>query len=295
MKKVYLAGGWFTPHTREIIDVLEVELEKIDGLSVYSPRRDGTKLTPNEFGNTEVRRRVFQDNVDNILDADFLVASVDGKDGHLDTGTVWEIGLATAYGIPVIGYEVEEGNGGEKLLGGVASALFTMCHGIDDLGYVVRTGVSNGISGKRKSYGEHVADNNRALIIGPDFSEDHAKVNLDILATVSGSEIAARLVDQPSTTPIGENADDMFNGVDYVIAVVDDRHPAVAWTMGQAYARNIPIISFTNHDYGVNLMLLLSIIRHVKGTETLGEFLKQVKQEGILNIEQIDYADVRAI
>lgn len=296
MKKIYLAGGWFTPHTKKIIDILEEELGKLEGATVYSPRRDGTKLTPNQFGNVEIRKKVFQDNVDNILNADFLVASLDGKDGYLDTGTVWEVGFASAHGIPVIGFELDPSHNGNKLLGGIITCLEKMCYGVDSLISTVKTYIEKAQKPKIKFYEESKERYNRVLIIGPDYTQDHLKVSLSIIAEAQNKNLSTRWVDKPSSTPIGEYSDDIFKGVDYMIAVVDDRHPAVAWAMGQAYARKIPIVSFTNHDYGVNLMLLLSIVRHIKGIEKLSEFLEEVNRVGgIRNVEPADHADVRAI
>lgn len=52
---------------------------------------------------------------------------------------------------------------------------------------------------------------------------------------------------------------------DLVFAVVDDRDPGVIWEMGYAYARSIPIITYTDRDFGLNVMISMSVAAHVKG------------------------------
>lgn len=48
-----------------------------------------------------------------------------------------------------------------------------------------------------------------------------------------------------------------------VIALIDDRDQGVIWEMGYAYARRIPIISISAHNYDVNLMLSGTVMAHV--------------------------------
>jgi nucleoside 2-deoxyribosyltransferase len=220
------------------------------------------------------------------------VVNLDGADGHLDTGTVWELGMATALGVPVIGYETHP----TTVLGGIADSVDQWVLGFDQLRQKALMYTESLPRERSLAQYFYNPDTTKALIIGPDTSEDHDRVNLDILAALNTHAVPTRLVDSPSVFGIDRHiADQIFNGISYMVAVVDDRHPSVAWAMGQAYIRNIPIISFTNHDYGVNLMLLLSIVRHVKGTEKLIEFVKEINEKGILNVDKVDYADVRAI
>lgn len=48
-----------------------------------------------------------------------------------------------------------------------------------------------------------------------------------------------------------------------IIALIDDRDQGVLWEMGYAYARKIPIISISAHNYDVNLMLSGTVMAHV--------------------------------
>lgn len=44
------------------------------------------------------------------------------------------------------------------------------------------------------------------------------------------------------------------------------------------------IITYTDHDYGVNLMLTESIACHCKGTAELEVYLKKVQEQGVANV-----------
>lgn len=92
---------------------------------------------------------------------------------------------------------------------------------------------------------------------------------------------------------------------DLIVAVIDDRDTGTSWEMGCRYgywlskveelqkmnihqhhelsqlSTEAPIITFTAHDYGVNLMLLHSILQHCRGVEELGKFLDIVDEVGI--------------
>ena len=58
--KVYCASGWFTPRTRDILDKLESLLTNNEHVSLYSPRRDGIMLPPNQKHDTALRESIFK-------------------------------------------------------------------------------------------------------------------------------------------------------------------------------------------------------------------------------------------
>ncbi len=60
-----------------------------------------------------------------------------------------------------------------------------------------------------------------------------------------------------------------LDGADIVVAVVDGRDTGVIFEQGYAYARSIPVITYTQHDYGCNLMLAQSTIGHTKSISQL--------------------------
>ena len=47
-----------------------------------------------------------------------------------------------------------------------------------------------------------------------------------------------------------------------VVAVIDDWDTGTVWEMGFAYGINIPIMTISNHDYGLNVMVRQSVECH---------------------------------
>jgi nucleoside 2-deoxyribosyltransferase len=71
-----------------------------------------------------------------------------------------------------------------------------------------------------------------------------------------------------------------------VIAVIDGRDPGVMWEIGCAYSLRLGraaggvvdnwkprIVTYTDHDYGVNVMIQECVDAHCRGTERLRECL----------------------
>lgn len=61
---------------------------------------------------------------------------------------------------------------------------------------------------------------------------------------------------------------------DLMVAVIDDRDTGTVWEMGFAAALSVPIVTVTNHTYGMNLMLAQTIVGHAKGQEDIKEMLR---------------------
>ena len=134
----------------------------------------------------------------------------------------------------------------------------------------------------------------RILLIGPDdtpeLMEGNQKIS-DLLLDNFGKRF--RWMADLKHENMFARIDDMFSGVDVVLAVIDERNPVVSWVMGQAYTRGIPIISYTNFDYGVNLMLALSLVRHVKGMDDLKTVIDILKREGINGLGDFNTESLR--
>lgn len=101
MKRIYLAGGWFTPeqeeqHTR-IYNLLK------DAFDVFNPRIAGEI---NSDTSSDKMTKILLGNVDAIRSSDLVVVLYD----YRDTGTIWESGYAYANCIPII-YFAEHLNG----------------------------------------------------------------------------------------------------------------------------------------------------------------------------------------
>lgn len=290
--RIYMAGGWFTKNQDEVLTTLENMLRGMEGITAYFPRHDGVKLSPNEFHDHNLRKKVFDDNVSHILDSDVVVAALDGRDGTYDTGTVWEAGYAASHGIPVIAFDTV-GRIKERF-SSVQSQFDACIYDYDELQYALNLLVADK---NRKKNNE--APGNKVLFVGPDDTEHQMQVNAEIVSVLfenCGQSI--RWLDNLNHNNLydatGASADNIFKDVEYVVAVIDDRHPIVSWIMGQAYERNIPIITYTNFDYTVNLMLLFSIVAHCKGTEALKDVVQRIKRGGIQSLEEFDTTSMKA-
>lgn len=94
---------------------------------------------------------------------------------------------------------------------------------------------------------------------------------------------------------------------DIIVAVIDDKDTGTVWEMGCRYGRWLDryncldkklaqkddtrtdcpmIITYTDHDYGVNLMLTESIACHCKGVAELEVYLKRVQDQGVAAVER---------
>lgn len=84
--KVYFASPWFNPEQAEREDRVKNKLREL-GFNVWSPK-DNCNCSP--IADDEMRKKVFGDNVYNIVTCDIIFAITDGK----DMGTIWEAGFA---------------------------------------------------------------------------------------------------------------------------------------------------------------------------------------------------------
>ncbi len=94
--RVYIASGWFTPNQESTrIDIINLlSLYEID---FYSPKDDGLAL---EDDSIEDLKEIFKENLREIEDSDYIIASTIDK----DMGTLFECGYAYSKGIPIIYY-----------------------------------------------------------------------------------------------------------------------------------------------------------------------------------------------
>ena len=92
--KAYVASGWFSPEQEESrLDIINALTEA--GIEMYSPKDDNM----HKDGVTNPKE-VYFENLQNIENADFIVASTEGK----DMGTIFECGLAAGWDIPIVYY-----------------------------------------------------------------------------------------------------------------------------------------------------------------------------------------------
>lgn len=90
----YVAAPWFRPGQMERLLAMHKILDFYN-FSYFAPHLDGIDLPLN--ATEEDRDRTFQDNIDGITNARAVLAITDG----LDTGTIWEAGMAYGANVPV--------------------------------------------------------------------------------------------------------------------------------------------------------------------------------------------------
>lgn len=98
MKKIYFAGGWFSPAQEEEHTRIGDFLNRHKDLIVFNPRTAGGDFKVGK--ETDHMTQVLLNNCNAIDEADLVVAITDYK----DMGTLWECGYAYAKKKPVIYY-----------------------------------------------------------------------------------------------------------------------------------------------------------------------------------------------
>jgi nucleoside 2-deoxyribosyltransferase len=89
--KCYLASGWWSELQEAARQVILTELKKAK-IDVYSPKDDGL------FKEGMDPEEIFQENLKQINQCDFIIASTEGK----DMGTLFEAGYAYAVKKPIV-------------------------------------------------------------------------------------------------------------------------------------------------------------------------------------------------
>lgn len=278
--RVYLASSWFTPATEEIRSNLECMLTVRPDIELYSPKRDGIMLPPNQKHDTALRESIFNDNISHIISADLVIANVYSKDSYNDTGTMYEIGYAMAHDVPVLGFTTTMEQIDVRFKGILEGMNVVV--GYDSLNSALDEIIS--------TLSERDQKNNKVLFVGNGDKE----VDEKLVSYIMDSGANLRWVNDLHEE-VYARIDEIFNNVEYMIAVIDDRKTIVSWMIGQAYARGIPVVTYSNYNYGINIMLLVSVLTHIRGTEELGNFLQQVKRCGLESIPKFDISQIDAM
>ena len=279
--KVYLASSWFTPATEEIRFNLEGMLSVRPDVELYSPKRDGIMLPPNQRHDTALRESIFNDNISHIVSADLVIANVYSMDSYNDTGTMYEIGYAMANNVPVLGFTTTMDQVDVRfkgILGGmnVVTGYSTLTAVLDEL--------------IPRLLDKDTTKTGKVLFVG----NGNKDVDETIASYIMDSGANLRWLNDIHNE-VYTRIDEIFENVDYMIAVIDDRKTIVSWMIGQAYARGIPVVTYSNYDYGINIMLLVSVLTHIRGTEELSAFLQQVQRQGLESIPKFDISQMDAM
>lgn len=272
---IYLASGWFTPRTKDILDYLEYQLTQREDIDLFSPRRDGVMLPPNQKHDTALRESIFKDNIRHIDEADMVIANIDSVDSYNDSGTIYEVGYAMAHDIPVIGFTLSQENISDRFRG-ILNGFECIIDSYQEL--------SEFLDDHKK---EPEKDKSKVLFVG----SGNESVDKHLVAYIMDSGANLRWVNEVHKE-VYSRIDEIFKDVQYMIAVIDDRKTIVSWMIGQAYARGIPVITYSNYNYGINVMLLVSVLTHLRGVEELKGFLQQVNEKGLESIPKFDISQM---
>ena len=113
--RIYLAGP--DVFSRDADAVFHHLVAHCDRLGLHGlPPSDGDLAADLRFTDEERAQRIFEGNVRLIRSADGLIANLAPFRGHEpDSGTVFEVGFATALGKPVVAYGVAPGTYAERV------------------------------------------------------------------------------------------------------------------------------------------------------------------------------------
>lgn len=134
--KIYAAGPFFSPKQLATMEAIEAVIENFENVEVFKPRNGdaSAKKLNKDIGagkdpDQATRRQVFLDNVNNIDDADLMVALIDDR----DIGTIFELGYACKAGVPCITFT--NMNYGMNLM--LAESVLAHCKGTGQLNEAV--------------------------------------------------------------------------------------------------------------------------------------------------------------
>lgn len=280
---VYIAGPWFTPKAEETLTRLENLAMESSIVKAYRPRHDGVKLKAGEIHDPELRKSVFNDNVHNIDKSDFVLANLDSRDGVMDTGTLWEVGYAVSKGIPV--YVWDPAGKSNETLGSLYNSVRDVFDSYESIEYFLGSCIGEGL------YPKPYTPVKSALLLTPRGKSDDYR---GVATKIIDSGMKLKWADSYDHPRFKEELETMLEDVGVIVAVIDDKDPVVSYMIGYAYKKLIPVVTYTNYDYDVNIMLLCSILRHVKGVKELGDILDVLASEGFDGIPEFDHSTIKA-
>ena len=100
---VYIAGPFFNLNQCSTIAKIE-NLLAYRKIAYFSPRSAGVLLDMDAADKRKNADKMYQLNIDNIKQADTIIAVIDDR----DIGTIWEIGYAAALGKDIITYTAND-------------------------------------------------------------------------------------------------------------------------------------------------------------------------------------------
>ena len=134
---IYIASPFFTDEQNQEVSRVEKLLLSY-GMKFFSPRQHGgilKDMTPER--RTLAAPSVFQSNVSGISRSGLVLAITD----HRDTGTIWEMGYAHGYGVPVVTLSVS-GRPTNVMLAQCVEAHFTTYEHLEGLIQIAKLGMN---------------------------------------------------------------------------------------------------------------------------------------------------------
>lgn len=121
MKKIYLAGGWFTPEMEEEHTRIYNAIK--NDFNVFNPKLESLITATSSVNDMS---KTLIGNIEAIKDCDLVLVIYDRK----DVGTIWEAGYAYANNKPILYYAETLGNKAFNLMlaktGNFASNMSTL-------------------------------------------------------------------------------------------------------------------------------------------------------------------------
>lgn len=290
-KRIYLASPFFNEEQVKRVNLIRDHLME-NGIDVYSPMHDSKfKLGPNP--GIEQAKKVFDDNVDNILNSDIVVAIMDDN----DTGTYFEVGVATSKSIKVIKVVFDADSLSEDNRSLVSDFKSTVEYRYVNDSSTLLISKSDGTY-RLKRLVELINKipfryPNVLYIIpsGGGTPDKYTNDAINLLEKYSAttfspdSEYDLTVLDAHSSLPL-HIIDKILSSSDYVILDRKDRYvlPAVLW--GMAYYRGVPVIA-VGKESSSNLMLQPSTTYNAKDYQDAIDFIISTKYK--FNLDVIKY------
>lgn len=123
--KVYLASGFFNEVQVDQVNRLEELLDSYEWVELASPRR--IFVCPPD-ADEDIQKSTFDGNIKHLKEADVVVGNTQDK----DLGSIFEMGAAFAFGVPII-YFCEGLPEGAKFNLMLAKSGIKVCTSIDEL------------------------------------------------------------------------------------------------------------------------------------------------------------------
>lgn len=282
MKKVYVASGWFNERDDRILTSIEDKLMNMEGITPYRPRKDGIELTSEQFHDHALRKGIFESNVVNIDDSDFLVVNLDCGSARLDTGTVWECSRAVSLGIPVIVYD--ETQSIEKRLHGISKYLPYRASNLNSLEMMVNAFMEMSTKSPRMLVKSTEKPNPLVLC--------DKTGNIDLVATILDTVNTVRVIPDPESLEFS-SIESLFDNTSCVVIPTDTKSSILTWYMGMAYALNIPIFTYSDTNSPLNLMLVFSVVSHLTDLSNVTRDLSLFIRQGLSAFGEYDTSTIR--